>query len=214
MNAYLDFASFAFVVLFFIIDPLGNVPIFLSITQRDTPSERKRIVTKATIAAFCILSFFLIAGDAVLQVFHVSVGAFRIAGGIIIFIISLQMLFHLNPGQKTSPQEQQEAVEKEDVSLFPLAIPLLSGPGAIAAIIMLRSSAETLFDVGVLFAVLVVLAALTYGILRLSEYLMKWLGQTGVSMVTRLMGLILSVISVQFVIDGIKDILPDVLQVV
>lgn len=214
MNTYLDFASFAFVVLFFIIDPLGNVPIFLSITQHDTAAERRRIVTKATIASFCILSFFLIAGGTVLQVLHITVGAFRIAGGILIFIISLQMLFHLNPGQKTSPQEQQEAVEKEDVSMFPLAIPLLSGPGAIAAIIMLRSSARTMIDYSVLLIVLVVLAALTYGILRSSEFLMRWLGQTGVSMLTRLMGLILSVISVQFIIDGIKDILPDLLQAV
>ena len=209
---HLDLASFAFAALFFIIDPLGNVPLFLAITQQNTAEERRQIVKKATIACFCILTTFLIAGRLILELFHITIGAFKIAGGIIIFVISLQMLFALRPGQKTSPREKQEALEKEDVSIFPLAVPLLSGPGAIAAVIMLRSYCETVVDYVIIWGVMCVICLLTYGILRESQYLMRLLGQTGVNILSRLMGLILSVVAVQFVLDGVKVVLPDILQ--
>ncbi len=212
MSEYVNFASFAFAALFFIIDPVGNVPLFLAITQQNTMEERRQIVKKATIAAFCILAAFLLAGRLILEVFHITMGAFKIAGGIVIFIISLQMLFALRPGQKTSPREKQEAVEKDDVSIFPLAIPFLSGPGAIAAVIMLRADCKTVTDYVLILGVIGIVSALTFVILRESQYLMQLLGQTGVNILTRLMGLILSVVAVQFVIDGLKLVVPDVIQ--
>ncbi len=176
MGEYADFATFAFVILLSIVDPVGNIPLFLVITHQDSENERRRIVIKACSASFCILTFFLFAGNVILDLFHLSLGAFRIAGGIVLFIISLQMLFHLNPGQKTSPQEEREAVEKDDVSIFPLAIPLLSGPGALAAVIMLRSEAHTAVHVFVLFGVIAVTVLITFCILTASQHMMRILG--------------------------------------
>ena len=212
LSEYINFTLFAFAALFFIIDPVGNVPLFLAITRQNNFNERKQIVKKASFACSLILIFFLFTGNLILELFHITIGAFKIAGGIIIFIISIQMLFVFKPGQKTSPLEEEEAREKEDVSIFPLAIPFLSGPGAIATVILLRSNCQNLIHYLVIFGVIVIVSILTYFILKESQYLMKFLGQTGINILTRLMGLILSVIAVQFAIDGIKMVLPVLLQ--
>jgi len=212
LSEYINFTLFAFAALFFIIDPVGNVPLFLAITRQNNFNERKQIVKKASFACSLILIFFLFTGNLILELFHITIGAFKIAGGIIIFIISIQMLFVFKPGQKTSPLEEEEAREKEDVSIFPLAIPFLSGPGAIATVILLRSNCQNLIHYLVIFGVIVIVSILTYFILKESQYLMKFLGQTGINILTRLMGLILSVIAVQFAIDGIKMVLPDLVQ--
>lgn len=209
ISDYLNFTSFAFAALFFIIDPLGNVPLFLAITPRNDAQERRQIVGKASLVSGLILVFFLLTGNLMLDIFHVTIGAFRVAGGILVFAIAFRMLFVVRPGQKTSPQEEQEAIAKEDVSVFPLAIPLLSGPGAITTVILLRSTCRDVVHYFLILAVIVVVSLLTYFILRESQYLMKLLGQTGINILTRLMGLMLSVIAVQFAIDGIKAVLPE-----
>ena len=212
VSEYLNFASFAFAALFFIVDPVGNVPLFLAITPKNDFSERKQIVGKASFASGLILVFFLLTGNLMLNLFHITIGAFKIAGGILIFMISLRMLFVFKPSQKTSPQEELEAKEKEDVSFFPLAIPLLSGPGAITTIILLRNKCHDIIDYLIILFIIVVVSVLTYFILKQSQYLMKLWGQTGINILVRLMGLLLSVIAVQFAIDGIKDIIPEILR--
>jgi len=212
ISEYLNFASFAFAALFFIIDPIGNVPLFLAITPKNDFIERKQIVKKASIASALILIFFLLTGNLILNLFHITIGAFRIAGGILIFIISLRMLFVFKPSQKTSPQEEREAMEKEDVSFFPLAIPLLSGPGAITTIILLRNNCHDIFHYLIILSVILLVSVFTYFILKESQYLMRIFGQTGINILVRLMGLLLSVIAVQFAIDGIKDIIPEILR--
>ena len=212
VSEYLNFASFAFAALFFIVDPVGNVPLFLAITPKNDFSERKQIVGKASFASGLILVFFLLTGNLMLNLFHITIGAFKIAGGILIFMISLRMLFVFKPSQKTSPQEELEAKEKEDVSFFPLAIPLLSGPGAITTIILLRNKCHDIIDYLIILFIIVVVSVLTYFILKQSQYLMKLWGQTGINILVRLMGLFLSVIAVQFAIDGIKDIIPEILR--
>jgi len=212
VSEYFNFASFAFAALFFIVDPIGNVPLFLAITPKNDFIERKQIVRKASIASGLILIFFLLTGNLILNLFHITIGAFKIAGGILIFIISLRMLFVFSPGQKTSPEEQREAKEKDDVSFFPIAIPLLSGPGAITTIILLRNNCHNIIHYLIILSIVVVVSVLTYFILKESQYLMKLWGQTGINILVRLMGLILSVIAVQFAIDGIKDIIPEIIR--
>jgi multiple antibiotic resistance protein len=209
---YAHFASFALVTLFSIIDPIGNVPLFLAITQQNTFEERKSIIRKATLICSFVLMFFLITGNLILEIFHITIGAFKIAGGVLVFIISIQMLFAFKPGQKTSPKEEQEALVKEDVSFFPLAIPLLCGPGAITTVILLRSNCRTFLHYALILTVIVTISFLTYLILRESQHLMKILGQTGINILTRLMGLVLSVVAVQFVLDGISSALPDLVK--
>jgi len=122
------------------------------------------------------------------------------------------MLFVFRPGQKTSPEEQREAKEKDDVSFFPLAIPFLSGPGAITTIILLRNNCHDIIHYLIILSIIVVVSVLTYFILKESQYLMKLCGQTGINVLVRLMGLLLSVIAVQFAIDGIKDIVPEIIR--
>jgi len=212
VSEYFNFASFAFAALFFIVDPIGNVPLFLAITPKNDFIERKQIVGKASIASGLILIFFLLTGNLILNLFHITIGAFKIAGGILIFIIALRMLFVFRPGQKTSPEEQREAKEKDDVSFFPLAIPLLSGPGAITTIILLRNNCHNIIHYLIILSIVVVVSVLTYFILKESQYLMRLCGQTGINILVRLMGLLLSVIAVQFAIDGIKDIIPEILR--
>jgi|LQYC01.1.fsa_nt_gi conserved hypothetical protein TIGR00427 len=212
VSEYLNFASFAFAALFFIVDPIGNVPLFLAITPKNDFIERKQIVEKASIASGLILIFFLLTGNLILNLFHITIGAFKIAGGILIFIISLRMLFVFKPSQKTSPEEQREAKEKDDVSFFPLAIPLLSGPGAITTIILLRNNCHNIIHYLIIISIIVVVSVLTYFILKESQYLMRLCGQTGINILVRLMGLLLSVIAVQFAIDGIKDIIPEIIR--
>jgi len=212
VSEYFNFASFAFAALFFIVDPIGNVPLFLAISPKNDFIERKQIVGKASIASGLILIFFLLTGNLILNLFHITIGAFKIAGGILIFIISLRMLFVFRPGQKTSPEEQREAKEKDDVSFFPLAIPFLSGPGAITTIILLRNNCHDIIHYLIILSIIVVVSVLTYFILKESQYLMKLWGQTGINVLVRLMGLLLSVIAVQFAIDGIKDIVPEIIR--
>jgi multiple antibiotic resistance protein len=212
VSEYFNFASFAFAALFFIVDPIGNVPLFLAITPKNDFIERKQVVEKASIASGLILIFFLLTGNLILNLFHITIGAFKIAGGILIFIISLRMLFVFRPGQKTSPEEQREAKEKDDVSFFPLAIPFLSGPGAITTIILLRNNCHDIIHYLIILSIIVVVSVLTYFILKESQYLMKLCGQTGINVLVRLMGLLLSVIAVQFAIDGIKDIVPEIIR--
>ena len=178
VSEYLNFASFAFAALFFIVDPFGNVPLFLAITPKNDFIERKQIVGKASIASGLILIFFLLTGNLILNLFHITIGAFKIAGGILIFIISLRMLFFFRPSQKTSPEEQREAKEKDDVSFFPLAIPFLSGPGAITTIILLRNNCHDFIHYVIILSIIVVVSVLTYFILKESQYLMKLCGQT------------------------------------
>jgi len=203
---------FAFAALFVIIDPVGNIPLFLAITQQNDFKERKRILKKAVFACCLILSFFLFTGNLILHFFHITIGAFKIAGGVVVFIIAIQMLFVFRPGQKTSPKEEQEALEKEDVAIFPLAIPLLSGPGAIATVMILRSNCQSFIHYALTFGAIIAVSLATYLLLKGSQGLMAVLGQTGINIMTRLMGLILSVIAVQFTIDGIGAILPGMLQ--
>jgi multiple antibiotic resistance protein len=212
VSEYFNFASFAFAALFLIIDPMGNIPLFLAITPKNNFTERKQIVKKASIASGVILIFFLFTGNLILNLFHITIGAFKIAGGILVFIIALRMLFVFKPGQKTSPEEQREAKEKDDVSFFPLAIPFLSGPGAITTIILLRNNCRDIIQYLTILAVIVLVSVLTYFILKESQYLMKLCGQTGINILVRLMGLLLSVIAVQFAIDGIKDIIPEIIR--
>lgn len=212
VSDYLNFASFAFAALFFIVDPIGNVPLFLAITPKNDFNERKQIVGKASIASGLILFFFLLTGNLILNLFHITIGAFKIAGGLLVFIIALRMLFVFKPSQKTTPEEQREAKEKDDVSFFPLAIPLLSGPGAITTTILLRNNCHDIIHYLIILSVITVVSLLTYFILKQSQYLMRLCGQTGINVLVRLMGLLLSVIAVQFVIDGIKDIIPEILR--
>src|ERR1041384_3655834 len=141
MSEDLKFAVVALSGVFFVIDPMANVPIFLTITASDTPAQRRRTALRAALATWLILSVFALAGGLLFQAFGISLGAFKIAGGIMLLLMSIDMMRAQPSPTRTTAEEQGEAIARDDVAIFPLAIPMLAGPGAIATVIVLMSRA-------------------------------------------------------------------------
>jgi multiple antibiotic resistance protein len=193
--------------VFFVVDPVGVVPIFLAITAGDSETKMRRTALRACLVAGGLLLFFAIFGGVIFQVFGVSLAAFRVAGGILLLITSLDMLRARPSETRTSRTEEQEGVEKEDVALVPLAMPLLAGPGAIASAMVLMSKGETLLMAVPVLAAIVLTFVAAYFILRASHLVQRVLKQSGVAILERVMGLILAAIAVQFMADGAKDLL-------
>jgi len=194
----------AFVALFVVIDPIGLAPLFVALTQGMTLRQRRIIALRASLVGLGILTLFGIAGEAVLAFLGISMPAFRMAGGILLFLTALDMLFERRAQRR---QGQADQTHPEDPSVFPLAIPLIAGPGAIATMILLTgqeggSPAHVLLVHLVMAAVLGVVLAL----FLLAAPLERVLGPTGINVVTRLLGMLLAALSVQFVIDGMRDL--------
>ena len=200
--AGLLFASFT--SLFSVVNPLAAMPLFLSLTDRYTEKERVRIAQKASIYMFAILFTFLFIGTYILSFFGISLAGIRIAGGLIIMRAAYSMLNPEKGGRKLTDEDEAAALEKEDISFSPLALPLLSGPGSIAVVIGFATQAEG-FDDYIINSISVVLVVLlTYIILRLAPISAKYIGPTGLNVMTRLMGFIALAISVQFILSGIS----------
>ena len=210
MDNIIPFALLCFTSFFTLVNPLGTMPIFLSMTDGLSNEERQAIARKATFVAFIILSAFTISGQYLFQFFGISTTGFRIAGGFIIFKIGYDMLQAHFTHIKLNEQEQQHYAN--NISITPLAIPMLCGPGAIANGIVLMEDADDLLTKAVLIAVICLVFLVTYAILRASTRLVKLLGETGNNVLMRLMGLILMVIAVECFVSGIRPILTDILK--
>lgn len=195
-----------FIVLFVVIDPIGVAPMFGALTRGGGPLHRRRMAIKGTILATVILLVFAGIGDWLLRTLGISFPAFKIAGGVLLFLIAIDMVFaRQSGGRSATEREEEEGKTKEDVSVFPLAFPLIAGPGALATILIMVSEAQgrILLYLGMVVIVLVVMA-ITLGCLLLTNRLMKLLGETGANVVGRLFGVILAALAVQFVVDGIR----------
>lgn len=210
MDNIIPFALLCFTSFFTLVNPLGTMPIFLSMTDGLSNEERQAIARKATFVAFIILSAFTISGQYLFQFFGISTNGFRIAGGFVIFKIGYDMLQAHFTHIKLNEQEQQHYAN--DISITPLAIPMLCGPGAIANGIVLMEDANGLLMKAILIAVICLVFLVTYTILRASTRLVKLLGETGNNVLMRLMGLILMVIAVECFVSGIRPILTDILR--
>ncbi|MEP6635513.1 MAG: MarC family protein [Acidobacteriota bacterium] len=201
-----DFVKFglaAFVTLLVVVDPPGVVPIFVGLTRDETSARRTKILTRAVLIAFGVALFFLFAGRAVLSYLGVTVHAFAISGGILLFATAMPMLFGQRGGLQAAEQSERGAVG-EDISVFPLAIPMLSGPGVIATILLLTSEAAG--DPRRLAAIAVATAVVflvTFVSLYFGARLMARLGTGGVHIATRVMGIVLAALAVQYVLNGI-----------
>ncbi len=197
-----NFLITAFVALFVVIDPIGLAPLFVALTAGMSTSKRYRIAVRATLVAVGILLVFSIFGDSILAFIGISMPAFRIAGGILLFLTALDMLFERR--QKRREDQADDEDIDDDPSVFPLAIPLIAGPGSIATVILLvgqtDSTAGFLAVLGVLAAVL----ALVFAMCMAAPVIERFLGKTGITVVTRLLGMLLAALSVQFVLDGLK----------
>ena len=191
----------AFVTLFVIIDPIGLTPLFVALTQGMTAEARRAIAIRACMIAALILSLFGVFGEALLGFVGISMPAFRIAGGVLLFLTALDMLF-----ERRSKRREGQADEEEgpDPSVFPLAIPLIAGPGAIASVILLAGQNPGPAGLAATLAVMVGVLLIVLVLFLLAGLLERALGKTGINVVTRLLGMLLAALSVQFVLDGLR----------
>ncbi len=207
-----DFLSFWLVPLsaiFFVVDPPGLVPVFLAISGNDSEEKRERTARKATVVAFGVMTAFAIFGGLIFRVLGITLGAFKIAGGILLLLTAIDMLRAETSRTRSTPAEQYESQRKDEIAIVPRAIPLLAGPGAIATVMVLVGRGEG----SLLNAVPVILAcALTCGtaylLLRAAGLVDRVLGRSGLAILERVMGLLLAAIAVQFFADGMQDLFP------
>jgi multiple antibiotic resistance protein len=192
----------AFVTLFVIIDPIGLAPLFIALTRGMTAEERMRVGGRAAVVALLILATFGLFGEKLLTAIGISIPAFRISGGLLLFLTALDMLFE----RRSDRRERKAGETSDDPSVFPLAMPLIAGPGALATMVLLstRHSGDVPALIGIHLVMALVLA-ITYGLFRISGLVERALGHIGIVVLTRLFGILLAALSVQFVLDGLRD---------
>jgi multiple antibiotic resistance protein len=174
-------------------------------TQSDSEKKRINIAKRATIAAGIILVVFAIFGKLIFSAFGITLAAFKIAGGILLWFIAMDMVRARTTRVKTTPEEEQEGVEKEDIALIPLALPMLSGPGSISTVMVLMGQARDWLYFIPVFVSIFLTCLITYFLLKGAQYLLRYLKQTGLKIIIRIMGMILAAIAVQFIINGVYD---------
>lgn len=204
----LDYFINAFATLFVTIDPVGLAPMFLAVTAGMSRADRRKVAVRATLTAAGILLIFYASGQTVLNVLGISVSAFRVAGGILLFLIAIEMIF--GKRQERKAETAEKAVESQghhgtvnEIAIFPLAIPLISGPATISAIILLSSQAPDTVAYAGLGGVIAIILLSCMGAFLLADRLERLLGETAQLVITRLLGVLLAALSVQFVADGI-----------
>jgi multiple antibiotic resistance protein len=196
----------ALVTFLVVIDPPGVVPIFAGLTRGASPVHRRAMAIRSAVIAWAILLFFALLGKPLLKALGISLASFRIAGGIMLFFIALDMVFEKRTQRR---EERAHSVEgAEDISVFPMAIPMIAGPGSIATAMLMVSRADTLGDVGIVLAAMTAVILLTLVALLAAAPLMRLAGERIEAMITRLLGVILAALAAQFVIDGLRQSFP------
>ncbi len=191
-----------FVTLFVIIDPIGLTPLFVALTQGMATKQRKNIALRAVVVAFFLLSLFALFGEAVLGFVGISMPAFRIAGGLLLFLTALDMLFQRRTKRREDQAEEED--HHNDPSIFPLGIPLIAGPGAIATMILLAGQKPGILGFALTIGVMISVLLIAFLLFMTAGWLERALGKTGINVVTRLLGMLLSALAVQFVLDGLR----------
>ena len=195
----------AFATLFVVIDPPGCAPIYAGLTKGATHAQQRGMAIRAVVIASAILLVFALVGEWLLGKLGISLNAFRIAGGIMLFIIALEMVFEKRQERREDrAQKVMDTPEVEDVSVFPMGMPMIAGPGSIATVMLLVSRAEGPGETAAVFGALALVLVLTLGALLAAGPIMRLLGAKIESVITRLLGVLLSALAIQFVIDGIK----------
>jgi multiple antibiotic resistance protein len=193
--------------VFFVVDPPGAVPLFIAMTARDDRAKVLSMARRACLAGALLLVFFAFFGALIFKWFGVTLAAFRVAGGILLMLTALDMLRAQPSKTRTSAEETQEGVEKEDIAIVPLAIPVLAGPGSIATVMVLMSDQDT-YPRGIAVAIAIVLTfGVAYLVLAMAQRVTKLLGQTGLAVTHRIFGLLLAALAIQFIADGAKALM-------
>ncbi|MCP4631740.1 MAG: NAAT family transporter [candidate division Zixibacteria bacterium] len=202
----LQFALSSLAAIFVILDPLGAVPIVLGMTEGYTEKRRNQIILRACWVSLMILLVFAVSGRFLLDLFGITLPAFRIAGGILLLKIALDMLYAKRPQSHITKSEEEAGTDKEDIAIVPLAMPMLAGPATIATVLVLMEQADNYAKSGIVLGSIFVTVLLTFLILRSATFFFKLLGESGVKITVRVMGLILLSLSVQFIAGGIKEL--------
>jgi multiple antibiotic resistance protein len=197
-----------FTALFVIVNPVGAIPLFINYTSGQSSAEQRHIaqVTGIAVAAILILSIFV--GEPLLRFFGIGIPSFRVGGGICILLMAVAMLDARTSEARSTSEERLEAEDKDSVAVVPLAIPILAGPGAISTMIVYAHRAHSHWDLPVLALISLVIAFLTGALLYLSEPIARRLGNTGINIATRIMGLILAAVAVEFIAAGLGELFP------
>jgi len=193
-----------FTSIFFIVDPFAVIPSFLAMTVRDSPAQRRVLARRGAWTCAITLTLFALGGSMIFTIFGITIGAFKIAGGVLMGLNALDMVQARRSQQRETAVETAEGIQKDDIGILPLGVPMLAGPGAISTVMVLALGAKTLAATVAVYVSIVVTSLLTYVVLSAASLVERRLGQTGMRILTRLMGLVLSAIAVQFILDGIK----------
>jgi multiple antibiotic resistance protein len=199
-----DLALTAFVTLFVIIDPVGLTPLFVALTRGMSAAERRRVGARALATGFVILTLFGLGGEALLNAVGIGMPAFRVAGGLLLFLTAVDMLF-----ERRQPRREKSAAREDalpDPTVFPLATPLIAGPGALATMVLLIGQHPgDLAAQATVYAMMTAVMAISFALFLAASLIERGLGPTGINVVTRLFGMLLAALAVQFVLDGLRD---------
>ncbi|AOJ30326.1 YchE family NAAT transporter [Burkholderia metallica] len=198
----------SFISLLALINPVGAVPFFLSLTAQQTEAERRRTVRIASVSVFCVITVTTLLGQQIIDFFGISVGSLEVGGGIIMLLMAINMLNAQIGNTRSTPEERHEAELKDNIAVVPLAIPLLTGPGSISTVIIYAANSRHWYERAGLVAIGAALAFLCFVAMRLAEPIANWIGRTGINIATRLMGLMLSALAVEFIVNGLRALLP------
>lgn len=201
-----QFSLVAFSSVFFLVDPFAAIPSFLVMTAGDSAASRRRTAMRASLTAWVVLSFFALAGGLIFKIFGITLPALKIAGGILLFLIGIDMLRAKQSETKKAPGETEEACEKSDVGIIPMGIPMLAGPGAISSVMVLMGQSPRWWEAAPVFIAIAVTALCAFLILSGADRIRKILGETGIHILMRIMGLLLTAIAVQFEINAFRDL--------
>ena len=205
-SAYVRFSVLALSSIFFLVDPFAALPTFLAVTAGADERRRRRIAWKASLTALIFLSLFAIAGQYIFKMFGITLPAFEIAGGVILLLIGLDMLEAKRSATQEVTGDAEEAATKEDAGIVPLGIPMLAGPGAIASVMVLVGQAQNRWQMVAILGSIFITAAICYLVLGNSSRVARALGDTGIRILVRIMGLLLVALAVQYFVNGMADL--------
>ncbi|MCG8434722.1 MAG: YchE family NAAT transporter [Gammaproteobacteria bacterium] len=207
MHDWAEYLKF-FIGLVAILNPIGVIPIFINLTAEQSSSERKKTAFVTGLAVGIVMWVSLIAGEWILNLFGITVASFRVGGGILILLMAISMMQATMSPTKQTPEEARDAATKDSVAVVPLAIPLLAGPGAISTIVLYANRDPSFLHDMVLAGGIFIVAIMVWIFFRAAEPLAEKLGRTGINVVTRIMGLIMAAIGVEFMANGLKQLFP------
>lgn len=205
-STYVRFSLLALSSIFFLVDPFAMLPSFLAITSGAEPKRRRRMAYRASLTCFVVLTTFALAGRLIFRIFGITLPAFEIAGGLILLLIGLDMLEAKRSATQESSEESEEAVSKEDASIVPLGIPMLAGPGAISSVMVIVGQASTTWQMVAIVVAIFITALASFAILSGADRVQRLLGETGIRILVRIMGLLLVALAMQFFVNGLTDL--------